>query len=387
MGARGCRRVDSKEEFVAPAKDALTFSRSGRAIVEEYMEAPEFSTDALVYQGEITMCGIADRHIFFPPYFIEMGHTMPSSEDPANIRSLLETFAQGVKALGIDNGAAKGDIKLTKRGPMIGEIAARLSGGYMSGWTYPYSSGVMPVRGAIEIAVGRKPSRISPEWSQTAAERAFISIPGIVSSIVGIENAKIMPHVRNVFVNIKAGKNVDFPENNVMKCGNVISVAERREDAVHSAERAARSILIRLEAPNEATEAFLAVSASACEDSQHGAFPPSAFSLDEKLVAALNALEPDRIQASTNTDTSPVLLPFHELCESGLTDYMGRSVNQCLDAVRLLTGFELPIVKSSAPFTDCPVLGWQFWKAFVRGGYQGAVYFLDCFEYLGGNHG
>ena len=381
MGARGCRRVDTKEEFVAAAKDALAFSRSGRAIVEEYMEGPEFSIDALVYQGEITMCGIADRHIFFPPYFIEMGHTMPSNEDPAHIRALLETFSQGVKALGIDNGAAKGDIKLTKRGPMIGEIAARLSGGYMSGWTYPYSSGVMPVRGAIEIAVGRKPSKLTHEWSQTAAERAFISIPGIVSSIVGVENARIMPHVRDVFVSAKAGKAVNFPENNVMKCGNVISVAERREDAVLSAKRASRSILIRLQAPNEASEAFLAVN----EDAQHGSFPPPAFPLDEKLVSALNALEPDSIQRGTNTGKSPVLLDFPQLCESELTDYMGRSVGECLDAVRLLSGFELPLVKPGTAFEDNPVLGRQFWQAFVRGGYQGAVYFIDCL--VGGNHG
>ncbi|MDR0497508.1 MAG: ATP-grasp domain-containing protein, partial [Treponema sp.] len=73
MGSRGCRKVDSFPDLNAAVVDALKFSRSGRAIVEEYMEGPEFSVDALVYQGEITICGIADRYIFFPPNFIEMG--------------------------------------------------------------------------------------------------------------------------------------------------------------------------------------------------------------------------------------------------------------------------------------------------------------------------
>ena len=54
--------------------------------MEEYMEGPEFSIDALVYDGTMTITGFADRHIFFPPYFIEMGHTMPTriSKDKYN---------------------------------------------------------------------------------------------------------------------------------------------------------------------------------------------------------------------------------------------------------------------------------------------------------------
>jgi biotin carboxylase len=78
MGGRGCRRVNRFEELQAAVKEALGFSRSRRAIAETFMEGPEFSVDAVVYGEKITICGLADRHIFFPPYFIEMGHTMPT---------------------------------------------------------------------------------------------------------------------------------------------------------------------------------------------------------------------------------------------------------------------------------------------------------------------
>jgi len=135
MGGRGCRRADSLAELRAAVEAALAFSRSGRAIIEEFMDGPEFSADALVHRGEITLCGLADRHIRFPPCFVEMGHTMPSGVDSGTAARLLEVFYAGIRALGITNGAAKGDLKLTPKGPMVGEIAARLSGGYMSGWT------------------------------------------------------------------------------------------------------------------------------------------------------------------------------------------------------------------------------------------------------------
>ncbi|MDR3148079.1 MAG: ATP-grasp domain-containing protein, partial [Treponema sp.] len=119
MGGRGCRRVDSAGDFERALAEALRFSRSGRAIVESFMDGPEFSVDAIVYDDEITICGLADRHIFFPPYFIEMGHTMPTTLPPRDQEALLAVFKDAVRALGISGpghrGAAKGDIKLSSR--------------------------------------------------------------------------------------------------------------------------------------------------------------------------------------------------------------------------------------------------------------------------------
>jgi biotin carboxylase len=117
MGARGCRAVRDPGELEAAVAAALPYSRSGRAIVEEYIEGPEFSIDALVIpaknggEGEILIRGIADRIIRFSPYFIELGHTMPSAQPPEVTEEVLRVFRAGVRALGINIGAAKGDIK------------------------------------------------------------------------------------------------------------------------------------------------------------------------------------------------------------------------------------------------------------------------------------
>jgi biotin carboxylase len=162
MGARGVQRVDDAQALGEACRAALPLSRSARVIVEEFMEGRELSLDAIVYRGRVTVCGVADRHIFFPPRFVEMGHTMPTELDPATVTEIEAAFASGIRAIGIDNGAAKGDIKLTPRGAMIGEIAARLSGGYMSGWTFPLSSGVDVTGAALNIAVGLPPGDLAP---------------------------------------------------------------------------------------------------------------------------------------------------------------------------------------------------------------------------------
>ena len=59
MGARGCRMVRSQVEFLPAVKCAVECSRTGYAIVEEYMEGPEYSIDALVQKGTFTVTGFA----------------------------------------------------------------------------------------------------------------------------------------------------------------------------------------------------------------------------------------------------------------------------------------------------------------------------------------
>jgi len=423
MGSRGCRRIDSIEDFYEAAKTAISFSRSGRAIVEKFMDGPEFSVDAIVYHGEITICGLADRHIFFPPYFIEMGHTMPTVIEEEKQKLILDTFCAGIQALGLSDkkniGAAKGDIKLTTQGPMIGEIAARLSGGYMSGWTYPYSSGALPIKAAILAAMGREPEGLVPTKKWTCAERAFISIPGTVKQILGVreqgsgsrekETGNI---VNDFFMRIKEGDKVSFPENNVTKCGNVIASAPDRESATIAAETAARSVLIRLDPADPETAKFLSKESHA-EPPRHGEneviFPPNAFKLTYDLKEALiklpeykenfttntHELEPS-VRTRTTDKTSKEefvevrdgswlknkeilnIIPFPAFEASGLRDYMGRTAEEALEAVRLLTGFPLPITSENAE--NKIRLGRSFWAALIRGSYQGAVYYIENLE-------
>ena len=417
MGARGCRRVNNSEEFRQAAEDALGFSRSGRAIVEEYMEGPEFSVDAIVHHGNITICGLADRHIFFPPYFIEMGHTMPTDIGEMDQLKILETFRRGIHALGLAGknsaGAAKGDIKMTSNGPMIGEIAARLSGGFMSGWTYPYSSGVLPVKAAIQAAMGLEPDCLIQQKKWTCAERAFISIPGTVLGVrdqglgardkgsgakdhgSGTGDRGLGIFVNDYFPRVSKGDKVSFPENNVTKCGNIIASAPDRESACKAAENAARSILIRLDPSDPQTEAFLFQESRIEEHRSVGnsyKFPPDAFQLNKELIDELNQL-PESLrgieasvrehQLSSKNEGSPLngscsswsITPFNSFQKSNLKDYMGRTVEDTLEAVRLLTGFILPIEPKNAE--NNIRLGREFWTALVRGSYQGAVYYID----------
>lgn len=246
MGARGVVRVDNKNQIADAFAFAKSASPSGELIIEEFMEGHELSIDAVVFNGEVTFTGIADRIIEYPPHFVETGHTMPSQLPKEIQDSACEVMKAGIKALGIHLGCAKGDIKITKEGPKIGELAARLSGGFMSAYTYPLSTGVNLMRAAIEIALGQEPGNLEPLYNRVSIERAIITKPGIVKKICGVEEALKIPGIAEIFINVKPGDKVKKPTSNVEKAGHIIAVADTLEEAEEAVRKCKEMIKIEI---------------------------------------------------------------------------------------------------------------------------------------------
>lgn len=383
MGARGCRMVRSQEEFLPAVKIAAECSRSGNAIIEEYMDGPEYSIDALIYNGKFIVTGFAVRHIKYEPYFIEVGHTMPAILDQKSHDELISVFALGAWAEGLTCGAAKADIKYTARGPMIGEIAGRLSGGYMSGWTYPYASDLNLTKQALLIASGQEPVELlkraqkveyrpSEECKnlatpyelyevpciRTSAERAWMSIPGTVKYIENIEDYTdravfdILPRAT-----VSIGSQVDFPRNNVEKCGNIIAVSQDREIAIQAAQAAVSNTFITLEPCNPKTDEYL----DYYEESDEEKFPPSAFG---KLAQVLLDEIISPIPADSKiSEQIPDFLKKPEYKK--LLDWNYNTIEE--------TAVKFDLLRPKHP----PFEAAKFWNALMRGGIQGAVYYSD----------
>ncbi|MBR4824323.1 MAG: ATP-grasp domain-containing protein [Spirochaetaceae bacterium] len=369
MGARGCITVFSLRELAEAVQTAVPLSRTGRAIIEEYMDGPEFSIDSLVFEDKLIITGFADRHIYYPPYFIEMGHTMPTEFSEEDRNAVIKAFAKGVKALGLSCGAAKGDMKLTSNGAMIGEIAARLSGGYMSGWTFPYASGLNLTEQALFLASGEKspifddgnlkklPKIANGVWylppEKWSAERAWISIPGKVQSVSGLKEAEKIKFLKDIFPRSGEGDTVVFPENNVEKCGNCISKADTRIKAVNAAEDAAASIEIRLEPDNAETKDFL---------ESRKTFPPSAFQVSADVAADIDAIADERIFDSSIGWECQIPHSLRAYLEA--KDWNHRTMKSVLDRFIELE----PSAKLKMR---------TFWRYLIRGSLQGVLFAVD----------
>lgn len=247
MGARGVKRVDTIAElqdwFPVAEGFAHTEDTEKKVIIEEYISGSELSIDALIYDNEIFITGVADRIIRHEPYFIEIGHIMPSQLAEEQTSAAVYAFKQGIRALGIRTGMAKGDIKINEKGAFIGEIAARLSGGYMSGYTYPYATGVNLMRNAVRIAENTPPSGLTPSKKWCSIERAIIAPKeGIIRQINGIDKVKKLSGIKNVFLFYTPGQYVKLPQNNVEKGGNIIAAAPSYAETLNITENALQNI-------------------------------------------------------------------------------------------------------------------------------------------------
>jgi hypothetical protein len=357
-------------------------------VVEGYIDGPEFSLDALVFGGFVQVSGFADRHIRFPPYFIEIGHTIPTELPAAEQAALVREFERAVRALGINHGAAKGDVKLSSRGPVIGEIAARLSGGYMSGWTYPLSSGVALTEAALRIALGDPPGSLSPAWQRTSAERAVISMPGRLVRVEGAGEVRALPGIAEYFQMREAGAELHFPRSNVEKVGNVISAHESREDAVRSAELAVGSLLPVLEPRSVRTDDFLfgavpeGSGVSALGQNHHWAYDPrlSEFSdlpgESRSPASVLDAWKSLRNSRGVGLPAPETWVPrsvARALEGSTAKDWAFRSPGETLARLGGVPSGAGRPGREALP----PALTVVFWRAFLRGGLQGIRYVAD----------
>ena len=419
MGARGCSLVKNLSELRKAAATALQYSRSGRVIVEEYIEGSEFSIEGLVFGGRLYITALADRHIFFPPYFIEMGHTIPSECSQALADEVISVFERGVRALGLTDGAVKGDILVRNGKAFVGEIAARLSGGYMSGWTVPYSCGLDITSAALTLALGGSPRLhtcgkdafvvpLKQNCPFVSAERAWISIPGQVAAVSGLEAARAAPFVKDVFPRAGAGDTVVFPQNNVEKCGNVLSAAPSRREAVEASEAACRKIILRLTPHVAETDAFLAELHSPAEQQT---FPPNFLQFTELLAGAARTASFAVASGDTGAGASFEQLLSNAVYEEkdgfALPDFLAAALDSACDLqgrtlkellcqaleeepglaslLRVDESAEKTGAVSTASPTECnvsPSIDIQrkngYWKALIRGGLQGLLYRYDC---------
>ncbi len=247
MGARGVIKIRKREELPFAYQHSKKYSPTGELILEEFIDGQELSIDILTWNGKFQVTGIADRIIIGEPYFIEIGHNMPSSLPEEIQKEAAKIMIEGMKALGITIGAGKGDIKVSSKGIFIGEIAARLSGGFMSSHTYPLASNVDLYKRAIQIALGEEPDPIIEKFDSVAIERSILCRQGKIISIEGIEKAKELEGVIDVIITKEIGTILQNPTSNIDKIGHIIVKSHNLIQATEIAEKAKNFIQIQID--------------------------------------------------------------------------------------------------------------------------------------------
>ena len=242
----GSRGVTLLEDTSAGAlKEAYAYSTaystSGDVVVEEYMEGPELCVETLNYHGVCHPIQITDKLTTGAPYFVEMGHSQPSCLPP-DVQDAIRSVAIACnEALGNTDGSSCTEIKVTKDGPKVVEMGARLAGDYMTTDLVPLSCGVSMVDGIIHAALGEEPDW-EHKFERASAIRFLGAKKGTVTSIEGVEDAERVEGVVRVGIDCNVGDATDVIRNSADRVGYAIAQADTPQEAIAACEQALKMI-------------------------------------------------------------------------------------------------------------------------------------------------
>lgn len=220
-------------------------SRNGIVMVEEFMQGAEVSVEAVTVNGDTEIITITDKLVTPPPYFVELGHSEPSRLDEETQKQIREVAKRAVAAIRLRNGPSHTEIKVTKSGPKIVELAARLGGDFITSRLVPLSTGVDMVGSSVLLAAGER-VELAGKWNKGAAIRFIQGRKGIVDKININEAVYREKGVEEVVIYKKEGDLVNSTKSSNDRLGHVIASGDTAEEAVKTAERALAYIDIHI---------------------------------------------------------------------------------------------------------------------------------------------
>lgn len=254
-GSRGVRIVAHEADLNAAYDEACSFSQTPCVLLEEVLTGPEISTEAVVYQGKIYPFAFADRNYernpqHFP-YFVEDGINYPSRL-PRDVQDAVTRTAQAaIEALGIDFGAAKGDLIVHQGQVKVIEMASRTSGGWFGAGSIPIATGGNMLRPLLQMAVGDAPdlTALRARFQKPCAQRYWIpQSAGTVRQVSGLDAAAKAPGVA-MFTPFPpaVGTRIAKAANNAQRFAQVICTGPSIEQAIQHCRQALAHIQIEVD--------------------------------------------------------------------------------------------------------------------------------------------
>lgn len=247
-GSRGIRLVESTD--ACDLKKIFDYcksnSNSGKLLVEEYMEGPEVSVETISKDGVCNVIQITDKITTGPPYFVELGHSQPSSLDKETIYKIKKVAIDTNRAIGIENGPSHTEIKVTKDGPKVVEVGARLGGDNITTHLVPYSTGVNMVKASIKIALGQEID-VRKSFEKASVIRYKKCDTGKILKIKGIEEAKKIQGIKDVEIVHGVGEYSHTIKNSNDRVAYVISQGNDISEAMEACKNALDKIKIEVE--------------------------------------------------------------------------------------------------------------------------------------------
>ena len=157
--SRGVMKINTPDDVDAAIEYAMSWSKIKQAIIEEFIEGPEYSGESIAYDGEYKLLAVTEKTTTGEPHFVETGHKQPADLSDEMYHKVESTLYKAFAAMGIQYGAIHPEFRITKEGRIcFMEIGARMGGDCIGSDLVPLSSGYDYMGMVIDVCCGCEPS-------------------------------------------------------------------------------------------------------------------------------------------------------------------------------------------------------------------------------------
>ncbi len=211
-------------------------------LMEEYLDGKEVSVESFSFAGRHVVLAITDKQTL--PNHVEIGHAVPAPLDAEQQAAITVALNNFLDAVGLRDGPAHTELKLTERGPRIIESHNRVGGDKISDLV-ELACGVDMIGLTLAWAFGLAEALERPPVpSAGAAVRFFTPLPGRVCAINGVEAVRTCPELVELEINVGIGDRVAPVRQSADRVGHVLVRGTDMAEARATCERLAQQIEI-----------------------------------------------------------------------------------------------------------------------------------------------
>jgi biotin carboxylase len=249
-------RVDDQEGFLARFRWLREFlateemrrhggGDAGLVLVEDYVSGPEVALEGLLTEGRLRSLALFDKpDPLEGPFFEETIYVTPSRHPEEMQRKVLEVTARATEAIGLREGPIHAELRLSREGPTVIEVAGRSIGGLCSR-ALRFGLGITLEELILRHALGKDVSALAREAGASGVMMIPIPRRGELAAVEGLDEARALPGIVEVAIAAHPGQElVPLPEGSSY-LGFVFARAERPEAVEHALRGAHRRLRFR----------------------------------------------------------------------------------------------------------------------------------------------
>ena len=215
-------------------------------LVEQRLDGPEFSVEALVRDGRAVFANITAKSVLHGDSPVEVGHVAPAPLPADVAQRMVEATGRLLAATGFGTGVVHAEWILHDGRPHLVECAGRLPGDCID-LLVNLSHSCDLTQDYLRVLEGTAPE-VAGAPGRAAAIRFVTAEPGVVTAVEGVAASGRAPGVVESEVSAEPGTTVGSMTSSWDRLGHVIATGATPEEATARAEHAAALIRVTTEA-------------------------------------------------------------------------------------------------------------------------------------------